>query len=138
MRNLIPRLKLWSLPRYRVPRAYPTVKAILVPKVSHPGENHGGIQPISGGDYIRIANRPAWLDDSGSPRPDNDFQPVRKRKEGVGSGNAAIQRQNGFHRAKFRCVHSAHLAGADSQRLSVARVDDGVRFDVLAYPPGEQ
>ena len=104
----------------------------------HSGENHGGIQPVRGSNHFRVPDRPARLDDCGSSRANNDFQTVGKGKEGVGGGHAAGERQNGFHRAKFRCIHAAHLAGADAQRLTIFRIDNCVRFDVLADAPGEQ
>ncbi len=39
---------------------------------------------------------------------------------------------------RTRGINAAHLAGADAQRLAVARIDDGVGLDVLADPPGKE
>ena len=35
-------------------------------------------------------------------------------------------------------IHTAHLAGADADGAAVRGKDDGVRFHMLADPPGEQ
>ena len=47
------------------------------------------------------------------------------------------EREHGFLGAKACGIDAAHLTGSDADGLAVARVDDGVGFDVLADAPGE-
>ena len=107
--------------------------------MTNAGKEHGEAKMIGGGDDFRIALRTAGLNDGGRSGFGDFFDTVGKRKESVGRGDGACERELGFHGAKLRGVDAAHLAGANADGLSVARVDDGVGFDVLAnFPRKEQ
>ena len=97
-----------------------------MPEVPHPGEDHGHAQPVGGVDDVLIFYRAAGLDDGGRSGSGDGFQPVGKREEGIGGGDAALERQHGLHGAESGSIHAAHLAGSNTDRLAVARVDYGV------------
>ena len=107
-------------------------------EVPDSGEDHGEAEAVGGGDDVVILDGAAGLDDGGSAGSGNGFESVGEREEGVGGGDGAFEREDGFHGAEAGGVDAAHLAGADADGLAVARVDDGVGFDVLADAPGEE
>jgi len=81
---------------------------------------------------------PPGLDDRGCASRCYGFKAVRKREEGIRCGDAARERQDGLHRAKFCCVDPAHLSCTDANCLAVACVDDCIRLDMLADTPCEE
>ena len=109
-----------------------------VPEVADAGENHGNAQLIGGGNYVLILHRPPWLNDRGGSGLGNGFKAIGEGKEGIRGGDRALQRQNGLLRAESGGVHAAHLPRANAHGLAVARIDDGVRLDVLADAPGKE
>ena len=84
-----------------------------------------------------LTEPPGWMT-AVAPAAATASRPSGKGKKASEAATQSLERQNGFHGAELGGVHAAHLAGADAERLAVARVDDGVRFDVLADPPGEE
>ncbi len=109
-----------------------------MPEMANAGEDHGHAQLVGGGDHFFVAYRAAGLDDGGGSGLGYGFKAVGERKEGVGGGDAALERQHGLHGAEAGGVHAAHLARAHAEGLAVAGVDDGVGLDVLADAPGEE
>src|ERR1035437_2848941 len=109
-----------------------------MPEVPHSGEDHGHAQLIGGGDDFFVAHGASGLDNGGGASGGYGFEAVGEGEEGVGGGDAALERQHGLHGAEAGGVHAAHLARADAEGLAVARIDDGVRLDVLADAPGEK
>ena len=107
-------------------------------EVADAGEDHGEAEAVGGGDHVLVLHRAAGLDDGGGSGCGYGFKAVGEGEEGVGGGDAACERQDGFHGAEAGGVDAAHLARADAEGLAVAGVDDGVRFDVLAHAPGKE
>ena len=101
------------------------------------GEDHGEAEAVGGGDDVLIFDGAAGLDDGGGAGCGDGFESVREREEGVRGGDGALEGKDGFHGAESGGVDAAHLSGAHADGLAVARVDDSVRFDVLANAPGE-
>jgi len=110
----------------------------LVAEVADAGEDHGEVEAIGGGDDVLVADRASGLDDGGGSGLGYGFESIGKGKEGVGGGDAALEWQHTFHGAEARGVDAAHLACAHADGLAVARVDDGVRLDVLDHFPGKE
>src|SRR5580704_954534 len=106
--------------------------------MAYSGEEHGQAQAVGGRDHFGIALRPARLNDGGGSGFGDFFDAIGKRKEVVGGGDGAVQRELGFHRTDSGGVNPTHLAGADAHRLPVASVDDGIGLHVLANFPGKQ
>src|SRR5208337_3555486 len=107
-------------------------------EVADAGEDHGHAQPVGGSDDFLILDRAAGLDDGGGSGLGYGFKAVGEGKEGVGGGYATLEREDGLHGSEAGGVYAAHLAGADAQGLAVAGIDDGIRFHVLRYAPGEE
>ncbi len=106
--------------------------------MTHAGEDHGEAEAVGGGDDVGIANGAAGLDDGGCAGFSDDFKPIRKREEGIGSGDASGEREHRLHGAEAGRIDAGHLAGANAERLTVARVDDGVGLNVLADFPRKE
>src|ERR1700684_3857154 len=109
----------------------------LVAKVPYAREQHCQPQAICGGNHFGIALRPPGLNDGGRASLGDLLDAIGKREKSVGRGDCSLQRQLSLHGADFGRVHAAHLSGAHANGLSGARVDDGVRLNVLADLPGE-
>src|SRR5690348_6784259 len=109
----------------------------LVTEVPHSGQYHRQSQSVGAFDHLTIPNRASGLDHGGCSRSGDFFYPVREWKESVGGGNGPSQGQDGLGSAKLARVDSAHLTGANTNRLSVTGVNDCVRLDVLTDLPGK-
>ena len=109
-----------------------------MPEMPNSGKQHGQPEPVGGGDYFGIALRTAGLNDGGGSGSGNFFHAIGERKERVGGGNRALERQLRFHRANLGRIHAAHLTGSYADGLAVARIHDGVGLDVFAHLPGEE
>ena len=93
---------------------------------------------VRGLDHLRIANRPAGLDDGRYARLGRALDAIREWEEGVGGhdrANAAIAR---LAAGDVHAVDAAHLTRANPNEHQPFREHDGVRSDVLHRPPGEQ
>src|SRR6201986_1959811 len=66
---------------------------VLVTEMADAGEEHGQAETVGGGDDFGVALRAAGLDDGCRPGFSNFFDAVGKRKECVGGGDGAFQRQ---------------------------------------------
>jgi hypothetical protein len=102
------------------------------------GEDHGHAQLVGCFDDFLIVDGTTGLDNRGCAGLGYGFETVRERKESIGCGNRTGERQDGLHGTKSGGIDPTHLAGADPNGLAVARVDDGIRLDVLADAPGEE
>src|SRR5215472_10859774 len=100
-------------------------------EMAYAGEYHGGAEAIGGVDDLLVAKRAARLNEGCSAVAGGFFHAIGEREECVGSDDAALERKDSFHRSELDGIDAAHLSGADGERLTSARVDDGVRFDVL-------
>src|SRR5215469_12233275 len=108
-----------------------------MPEMPDSGEDHGQAEPVRSGDYVFILDGPAGLDDRRRAGGSNSFEPIREWKECIGGGDRSFKWKHSFLRAKTSGINTAHLACADADGLSLTRVDDGVGFDMLRDPPGE-
>ena len=71
--------------------------------------------PVVGcGDDGFVVDRAAGLDYGCGSRGGYGFETVGEREEGVRGGDAALERQDGLHRAEAGGVHAAHLASTDA------------------------
>ncbi len=110
---------------------------VSMAEVADSGEKHGQAEAVGGFDDFGIALRASGLDDGGGSGFGDFFDAVGKGEEGVGGGDGALEGELGFHGADFGGVDARHLSGTDAYGLSVAGIDDGVGFDVLADFPGK-
>ena len=105
--------------------------------MAHARETQNQPQPVGGGDDLLIAHRAPWLHDRCNPMPGSGFDPIGKRKEGVGSHDCA---QTAFARlvsGHHDRIYPAHLAGPDPDCRQVFGIDDCVAFHVARSPPGK-
>src|SRR3989338_4467490 len=116
------------------------VRPILVPKVTHAGEDHSDIGLIGCGDNFRIAHRTTWLDHRSDAIGRCVVQAVTEREEGVACHYRAGDLQAGvfgLDRGDTGGVDADHMAGADADGLAAFGIDDGVGFNKLGHFPGE-
>ena len=106
-------------------------------EVPNAGEDHRDSELVGGGDDVVILYGPTGLNHGSCARGGHRFKAVGEGKEGIGGGDGALERQHSLLRAEARGIDTAHLASAHSHGLAIARIDDGIRFDVLADAPGE-
>ena len=111
---------------------------ILVPEVPDAGENHRQPQAIGSLDYLLISNRPPRLNNCSCASPGNLFNPVREREKRIGRRHRALQWQNRLHSPNLAGVHAAHLPRTHPHSLSVARINDCIRFHMFANFPRKQ
>src|ERR1700730_14655972 len=115
---------------------------LSVPEVTDPGKGHRHAKPVGGRDNIGVPHRASWLNNSRSASLCDGLQAVGEREKGVRCGNCTLERKNRLHGSKPCGVDPAHLPCADADRLTMTLaetgIDDRVRFDVLAHPPGEE
>ncbi len=95
-------------------------------------------QSVGGGDDFLVLDAAAGLDHGSGASRRNGLKAIGEGEEGVGGGDAALERQNSLHCTKLRGIHAAHLPGADAEGLTVFGVDDCVGLDVLADAPGKE
>src|SRR5260370_2797803 len=124
-------------------RHFPKKHSILsVPEVPDARKRHRYAKPVGSLDDLGVAHRATRLNNCRGAGLRDGLQAVGEREKGVGGGNSAIERKNCLHCAKPCGIHPAHLPCANPYRLAVtlaeAGIDDRVRFDVLAHPPGEE
>src|SRR5579864_716347 len=100
-----------------------------MPEMPDSREDHGQSQLVCRSDHVLVLDRPARLDHGGGPGIGYRLKSVRKRKERIGGGNAALKWKHGLHGSKTGGVNTAHLSGANTERLAVAGVNNRVRFD---------
>src|ERR1700761_3873139 len=114
---------------------------LSVAEMPDPRKYHRDAQPICSLNDLGIPDRPSGLNYSGGACLRYNFQTVSKREKGVGSGNGTIKWKNSLHCSESGCIHPTHLTGPNTDRLSVSvaesGVDDGIRFDMFADPPGK-
>ncbi len=109
-----------------------------MPEMPDTGEDHGDPEPVGRFDHFSVTYRAAGLNGSGNAVLGRLLQTVRKWKKRIRRDYRTCQGQNGFHPTKLRTIDTAHLACADTEGLSCASVDDGVRFHVFADFPCEE
>src|SRR3989344_1473195 len=125
--------------RAHAERGYDQAKK-SVTEVAQAGEHHGDAGFIRRSNHFSITHRATWLDH----RRDTDLgrivQAVAEREKCIGSHYRASYLQASMFsldRSNARRVHTAHLASADTDGLTVLGVDDGVGLDVLGNFPGK-
>ena len=115
--------------------------SLLVPEMSHSGEQHGDTGLVGRCNNFVVADRAAGLDDSGYAGFSSGIDTVAEREEGITGHYRTHHVQAGVRSLgarDTRGVHAAHLPGPDPHGRAVLGVDDGVGFDVLGHAPGEQ
>ena len=107
-------------------------------EVPYAGEYHRDSQPVCGLDHGVVAHRASGLDHSGGTGLHDGLKAIWEGKKCVRGCYRAFEGQNRLHRSETRRIHATHLPGADADRLTAARIDDGVRLHVLGHLPGKQ
>src|ERR1700678_1082974 len=135
--------RLWSVGRGLVATGqvvsdhFPQTTSSLVTEVAYSSEEHGQAQAVGGGDYFGVALRASGLNDGGCTRFGDFFHTIGKREKSVGCGYGSFQRELGLHGADLGGIDAAHLTSAHANGLSVASVDNGIRFNVFAHLPSK-
>ena len=113
---------------------------MLVAEMAATREHHRGSRLRHGVHDEVVALRSARLDDRAHAPFERKGRPVREGEEGVGGEDGparVVTELGGLVERDANGVHSAHLAGADTDGGEIGRNDDRVREDVLAHAPGE-
>src|SRR5690348_12167340 len=112
-----------------------------VPEMAHAGEQHGHTQFVRGVYYFLVAHRSPRLNHRGGTSLPGFLNAIGKREKRVGCKYAVREGKSRTRRLddrNFYRVHPAHLSGAHSQRATIAREYNGVRFHVLRDLPCEK
>src|ERR1700677_2700728 len=94
----------------------------LMPKMSHPGEDHRQSEAIGSFDDLLVTHRATRLNDGGGANFGDFLDAVGEREEGVGGCDRAFQRQLRLHRSQLAGIDPAHLPRAYADSLAVASV----------------
>ena len=106
----------------------------------HAGKHHGHAGFVSSSNHFGVAHRAAWLNHRADAVGSCIIDAVTEREEGIGGHDGTLNLQAGMlglDGGNACRVDAAHLAGADTDRLAVAGVDNGIGFDELGHFPGE-
>src|SRR3569833_216760 len=114
-----------------------TIDPALMPKVTHPREDHRQSESVCCRDHFFIFHGSTRLNHSRDYVFRSLLYAVREGKEGIRGKHRPGKRQNGFGRADFYAVYTAHLSCADRYALTCPRIHNRVRFNVFADLPGE-
>src|SRR5215210_6094522 len=104
-------------------------------KMSDPREDHRQIVLVGGVNYFLVADRASGLDDGGDSVTSGFVNTVAEGEKGVGGEHRASDWKLRAGCAELDRINSGHLPCADSNRLPLTRIDDGVRLGVLADRP---
>lgn len=116
----------------------PDSTLLLMFEMPYAREDHCKVVFVGCRDDFLIAHGAAGLDYGGDAVSRGFVNAIAEGEEGVGSKYRTFERQLRAHRAKLYGINSGHLSCADSYGLPLARVNDCVRFGVLANGPREQ
>src|SRR5690349_2042880 len=99
------------------------VTSTLVAKVSSPGEDHGDVAGVGGGDDFRVTHGAARLDGGSGAGFGGGDEAVSEGEKGVAANDASLQRK--FRFARFpngdaAGIDAAHLARADAKSATRA------------------
>ena len=110
-------------------------------EVAEAGEHHRDVVLVGSRDDFFIPHRTARLNRRSRPRFRCGDKPVSKREEGIAANDASVQGEIRLARLPHgdpARIHAAHLARANAQRPSLARIDNRVRLHMLHHAPAEQ
>src|SRR4051794_27675777 len=106
-------------------------------EVASPGEDHGEVVLVAGGQGLVVAPGAAGLDDGRDAGPGGEVGAVAEGEEGVGGEHRPPGPLAGLLDGDLDRVEPAHLAGTHADELPTPDQDDRVRLHRLADPPGE-
>src|SRR5690554_1670822 len=114
---------------------------VLVTEMAHASEDHGQAMLVGGIDHFLIAHGATRLVHCGDTGCCGGIDAITEGEEGIGRHHGARYLQTfvrSLDAGDLGGVDAAHLAGADTDGLTVLGIDDGVGFDVLGHFPAEQ
>ena len=109
-----------------------------MPEHAAAGEDHGHAVLVGGVDDLLVPDAASGLDDGCDPGVCRLVDAVPEGEERIGGHDAALRGLVRLHGRDLGGVHTAHLAGPDSDGALAAHVDDGVGGDVLGQLPCEE
>src|SRR5665647_1597403 len=111
--------------------------AFSMPEMPHGREYHGDAMFIGSPDNLFIAHTAAGLDNICYTRFSSGINPITEREKSIRSKHRPANLEERLLNCNFRRINTGHLAGADTDRLITITENNGIRFDMLADPPGE-